>query len=313
MAREGWQCWASIMVLALAVAASAWVPGIVAQQFGSTFPKVFATETPTTFQNFDSEFSVYWGPENVQTTDSGQMLDLLLTNASGAGFGSKRAYLFGRINMNLKLISGDSSGTVTTYYLSSSGDKHDELDFEFLGNQSGQPYLLQTNVFASGVGDREQRIFLWFDPSADFHSYSVLWTRNLIIFEVDGVPIRIFRNNEAMGLPYLNAQPMNVYSSLWNGETWATEGGRIKVNWTYAPFVATFQNYNYDACEWTGDGTPPCAEISSVNWWEAAEYQTLSDSQYNELIKVQETYMVYDYCTDNTRWNTTPPECATNL
>lgn len=66
--------------------------------------------------------------------------------------------------------------------MSSQGPNHDELDFEFLGNVSGEPYIVQTNLYINGTGDREQRHYLWFDPTLDFHTYSFLWNRRSILY-----------------------------------------------------------------------------------------------------------------------------------
>lgn len=60
-------------------------------------------------------------------------------------------------------------------------DRHDEIDFEFLGNTSGNPIILQTNVFVNGQGNKEQHHYLPFDPRNNFHKYSVFWNQHLIM------------------------------------------------------------------------------------------------------------------------------------
>ena len=52
----------------------------------------------------------------------------------------------------------------------------------FVNMSSSHDQRLQTNVFANGVGNREQRISLWFDPTAGFHNYSILWNHKQIVY-----------------------------------------------------------------------------------------------------------------------------------
>lgn len=47
----------------------------------------------------------------------------------------------------------------------------------------------------------------------------------------------------------LPKKPTNgVYSSIWNADDWATQGGRVKTDWTHAPFVASYKGFQIDAC-----------------------------------------------------------------
>lgn len=261
---------------------------------------------------FSDGFQPFADNNHVRVVENGQQVDLILDQQAASGFGSKYKYLFGHITMQIKLVAGNSAGTVTAYYLSSDNPDHDELDFEFLGNVSGQPYILQTNVYAHGVGNREQRINLWFDPTADFHTYGFLWNTNQIIFQVDDKPIRVYKNNADLGVPYPNSKPMALYSSLWDGSQWATQGGLIKLDWASAPFVASYRNFDgLDACTVYNNDISSCVATTS-HWWEASAFQTLDNTQLDELNWVRQNYQLYDYCTDTKRYPTPPPECSTN-
>lgn len=67
--------------------------------------------------NFFQDFDLTWGSGRAKIYGRGQLLSLSLDKVSGSGFQSKKEYLFGRIDMQLKLVAGNSAGTVTAYYV----------------------------------------------------------------------------------------------------------------------------------------------------------------------------------------------------
>ncbi|MED6220915.1 hypothetical protein PIB30_049408 [Stylosanthes scabra] len=264
---------------------------------------VVSSMVAATTANFYENFDLTWGDNRAKILNGGQLLSLSMDKVSGSGFRSKKEYLFGRIDMQLKLVSGNSAGTVTAYYLSSEGPTHDEIDFEFLGNVSGDPYILHTNVFSQGKGNREQQFYLWFDPTKNFHTYSIIWKPQHIIFLVDNIPIRVFKNTESVGVPFPKNQPMRIYSSLWNADDWATRGGLVKTDWSKAPFTAYYRNFKA-----TGVSD---ASVFSDAATSDTQTQTLDADGRRRLRWVQKYFMIYNYCNDPKRFpQGFPAECS---
>ncbi|XP_020218426.1 xyloglucan endotransglucosylase/hydrolase protein 2 [Cajanus cajan] len=247
--------------------------------------------------NFHQNYKVVWGNHHVFFLQNGREVQLSIDKTSGAGFGSKLNYASGFFQMRIKIPNKDSRGVVTAFYLTSTayehiGAKHDEIDFEFLGN-NGKPYTLQTNVFANDEGGREQRHSLWFDPSIDFHIYGVLWNQHQIVFYVDGIPIRVFKNNSKVGVSF-PSQQMRVTASIWNGEPWASNGKRI--DWKQAPFTAHFQGFNIHGCQTLNRNKHVC--YSPHLWWNDHKHWQLNPQQQKAYEDVRKKHLLYDYCSD---------------
>ncbi|EPS72815.1 hypothetical protein M569_01943, partial [Genlisea aurea] len=260
----------------------------------------------STAGNFHTDVTINFGGQRANISDDGLILSLTLDNYSGSGFVSNDRYLYGRFDVGMKLTAGDSAGTDTSFYLSSQGPNHDEIDFEFLGNLSGQPYALQTNVYIDGTGNREQQIYLWFDPTQDFHTYTILWNSYNILYLVDGTPIRVFRNYTSERVDYPSTRPMNVYASLWDASDWATEGGKIKANYSDAPFTAYYRNYTSDGCAFE-EGTNSSSCIANQTW----DSLVLNSTGRSWIDWTRENYMVYNYCDDTDRFpQGLPLECS---
>ncbi|CAI0475227.1 unnamed protein product [Linum tenue] len=221
--------------------------------------------------NFHRDVDVTWGHDHANISDDGRLLTLTLDRLSGAGFQSKKAYLFGKFDVEMKLPPGNTAGIVTTFYLTTA-EKHEEIDLEFLGNLTDDPYTLHTNVYTHEVGHREH------------------------VF-VDDIPVRVFNNREAVGVPYPNTKPMKIKASIWNGEKWATRGGLVKTDWNEAPFTASYRNLEIQTM---------AGSVGRKNRPQWPLTQGLDKAGKKLLRWVRQTHMIYNYCHDPKRH---PREC----
>ncbi|TMW86303.1 hypothetical protein EJD97_021599 [Solanum chilense] len=261
--------------------------------------------------SFNEGYSQLFGHNNLMVIEDGKSVHISLDERTGAGFVSQDLYLHGLFSASIKLPEDYTAGVVVAFYMSN-GDmfekNHDEIDFEFLGNIRAKNWRIQTNIYGNGstnVG-REERYGLWFDPTEDFHTYTILWTDSHIIFYVDNVPIREIKRTQAMSGDF-PSKPMSLYGTIWDGSSWATNGGKYKVNYKYAPYVAKFSDFVLHGCGVDPIELSPKCDIVL----DSASIQTrISPDQRRKMERFRKKYLQYSYCYDRTRYNVPQSECV---
>lgn len=260
---------------------------------------------------FDEGYTQLFGDDNLLIHRDGKTVHLTLNERTGSGFVSQDLYLHGFFSASIKLPADYTAGVVVAFYMSN-GDmfekNHDEIDFEFLGNIRGKEWRIQTNVYGNGstsVG-REERYNLWFDPSDDFHHYSILWTDSQIIFYVDNIPIREVKRTESMGGDF-PSKPMSLYATIWDGSDWATNGGKYRVNYKYAPYLAEFSDLVLHGC-----AVDPIEQFSKCdNSQDSESVPTgVTPMQRTRMEGIRKKHMTYSYCYDRVRYKVPPTECV---
>ncbi|KAG5388889.1 hypothetical protein IGI04_030430, partial [Brassica rapa subsp. trilocularis] len=250
--------------------------------------------------SFEESLSPLFGDGNLVRSPDDLSVRLLLDKYTGSGFISSNMYQHGFYSSMIKLPADYTAGVVVAFY-TSNGDvfekTHDELDIEFLGNIKGKPWRFQTNLYGNGSTHRgrEERYRLWFDPSKEFHRYSILWTPHKIIFWVDDVSIREVIRSEAMGADY-PAKPMSLYATIWDASDWATSGGKYKANYKYAPFVAEFKSFSLDGCSVDPIQEVPTDCSDSVDFLESQDYFSINSRQRAAMRRFRQRFMYYSYC-----------------
>uniref|UniRef100_A0A7N0R8S1 GH16 domain-containing protein n=1 Tax=Kalanchoe fedtschenkoi TaxID=63787 RepID=A0A7N0R8S1_KALFE len=129
---------------------------------------------------FNRDFRITQGSKNnVHISGDGNMATLMLNKKAdvGAEVVSHEQFLFGRFDVKIKLLpdeQGRFTGAAASYYLIGTSGNHDEIRYDFSSNENGQGYMLGTNIVINGNRDREISFSFEFDPTKDYHTYSML-------------------------------------------------------------------------------------------------------------------------------------------
>lgn len=137
---------------------------------------------------------------------------------TGSEIQSDDFYGYGSYEVTMQAAAG--SGAVSSFFLFTGeffgADKHNEIDFEFLGNDTTK---VNINYYYGNekLGDNGSvQVDLGFDAAAGLHDYRIDWQPDAIRWFVDDVLIYEVRE-ETAPLP-IPDEDMKVYMNLWTGD-----------------------------------------------------------------------------------------------
>lgn len=145
-------------------------------------------------------------------TGHAQDLKIRFDKSCGSRWRTARKYEKGVFASKVQIPKGDTSGLVTSFYLSTleGSGTQSEIDFEWLGKDN---WGVQTNYYVNGIGGHEMFHKLSFDASLGLHLYTIDYQPNVIKWYIDGALLRTEIKRESQSFP---SGAVYLYSSVWN-------------------------------------------------------------------------------------------------
>ncbi len=167
---------------------------------GSALSMDFTKGLSPDFSNQVDRGTYDYSPENGLTLTINKRLD-------NPNIKSNFYIMYGKAEVVFKAASG--VGIISAFMMQS--DDGDEIDFEWVG---GDDTSVQTNFFSKGdVTTYDRGGFSEVSlPQAQYHTYTIDWGMDKLVWSIDGVPVRTLLNSTASGYPQ---SPQAVFLGIW--------------------------------------------------------------------------------------------------
>jgi endo-1,3-1,4-beta-glycanase ExoK len=187
-----------------------------------------------------------WWNKNVAIDSSGLTLSLkLIASLPGkytcAEIASRETYHYGTYEVRMRAASG--SGVNTGFFTYVGGEatksgKQDEIDFEFLGKNTGQ---VQLNYLSGGENNHEFIVDLGFDAAKTEAWYAFEWLPDRIRWLVNGKQVHEVRAEDGKPFPL---EGQKIVLDLWAGtgvDAWLGpfDGKSLPLHATYVSVAFT--------------------------------------------------------------------------
>lgn len=165
-------------------------------------------------------------PQGNPTYDSNGVSFTVAKSGDSPQLTSKWYIMFGKVEVSLKAAPG--KGIVSSFVMQS--DDLDEIDWEWLGADTEQ---VQSNYFGKGQTTTYNRGAFHADSGnqAGFKTYTIEWTANQIVWQIDGVTVRTLEPANAQN--QYPQTPMQIKVGAWSGGDPANAPGTIE--WAGGP------------------------------------------------------------------------------
>lgn len=190
--------------------------------------------------DFTSGASDSFSAQGAPTYDSNGASFTVAKSGDAPTIISKWYIMFGKYDITMKAAPG--TGIVSSSVLQS--DDLDEIDWEWLGAEDAQ---VQSNYYGKGQTTTYDRaaVHAVSDSQGDWHTYTIEWTEEQIVWQIDGTTVRVLTMSDANG--QYPQTPMQLKIGAWSGGDSSNPEGTIQwaggvTNYADGPYTMMVQS-----------------------------------------------------------------------